>query len=112
MEMTVAITIISAVCLIYLAQWSRNRFEEKHGKVTRKENWQTFFLFLTWLALFTLAMLVFPTEFGWTYFIFVLLGPPFIWSQPSRRLSWRIQESGYLAFIIYAPVAYIYYFGD
>ena len=112
MEMILAISIISAVCFISLAHWTRNRFEEKYGKPTRKEKWQTFFLFLLWLALFSVAMLAFPTRFGWVYFILVLLGVPFTWSKPSRKPGWRIQESGYLAFIVYAPVAYIYYFGD
>ena len=105
------ITLIAGVLVIFLARWSRKRFEEKYGQVTAKEKRQSLIIFIIWLALFALGLFVFPTYFGWFYIIILVLGVPFILEKPSRKLSWRIQESGFFAFIMFGPIAGFYYFG-
>ena len=93
------------------ARRSRKKFEEKHGVPTTNEKWQSLGIFILWISLFFLGMYLYPTAFGWTYILLFAMGAPFIWSKPSRKLIWRIQESGMIAFFIFGPFAFFYYFG-
>jgi hypothetical protein len=108
---TYLIILVVVALVIFLARRSRKRFEEEFGSPTTNEKWESLGLFVLWICLFTLCMFVYPTAFGWTYLILLVLGAPFALSKPSRKRSWRIQESGLLAFIIFGPFALIYYYG-
>ncbi len=108
---TYLIILVVAALVFFLARRSRKKFEKEFGSPTANEKWQSLGIFILWICLFTLGMFVYPTVFGWTYLLLLALGAPFAWSKPSRKLSWRIQESGLLSFIIFGPFALIYYYG-
>jgi len=103
------IVLVIAVVLIFIARWSRKSFEKTHGKITFKEQCQSFVIFLVWILFLSSWMLQWPISFGWFYSIMLLLNFPLIKTNPDRSLAWRIQETAFLAMIIMAPFVLLYY---
>ena len=54
------IVLVSGVVLIFIARWSRKSFEKTHGKITFKEQCQSFVIFLIWIIFLSGWMIQYP----------------------------------------------------